>query len=220
MKLLSVNVSKPKAVSYNVKTIHTGIFKVPVKGRVVLRKLNLDGDGQADLTVHGGIDKTVYAYPIEHYEYWRRELIRDDLTYGQFGENFTVEGMLEDDVHIGDVFRIGTALVEVSQPRVPCFKLGLKMGIPTFPKQFLASERSGFYLRVLKVGEVGAGDVIERVKIGPKRLTVKAVHHLLYFDSSNLEGIHEVLGVPALAECWRESFEKALAKASNRTEVL
>jgi MOSC domain-containing protein YiiM len=220
MKLLSVNVSKPKAVSYNVKTIHTGIFKVPVKGRVVLRKLNLDGDGQADLTVHGGIDKTVYAYPIEHYEYWRRELIRDDLTYGQFGENFTVEGMLEDDVHIGDVFRIGTALVEVSQPRVPCFKLGLKMGIPTFPKQFLASERSGFYLRVLKVGEVGAGDVIERVKVGPKRLTVKAVHHLLYFDSSNLEGIHEVLGVPALAECWRESFEKALAKASNRTEVL
>jgi MOSC domain-containing protein YiiM len=220
MKLLSVNVSKPKAVSYNVKTIHTGIFKVPVKGRVVLRKLNLDGDGQADLTVHGGIDKTVYAYPIEHYEYWRRELIRDDLTYGQFGENFTVEGMLEDDVHIGDVFRIGTALVEVSQPRVPCFKLGLKMGIPTFPKQFLASERSGFYLRVLKVGEVGAGDVIERVKIGLKRLTVKAVHHLLYFDSSNLEGIHEVLGVPALAECWRESFEKALAKASNRTEVL
>ena len=214
MKLLSVNVSKPKAVSYNGETIHTGIFKVPVKGRVVLQKLNLKGDRQADLKVHGGIDKAVYAYPMEHYEYWRRELTGDDLTFGQFGENFTVEGLLEDDVHIGDVFRIGTALVEVSQPRVPCFKLGLKMGIPTFPKQFLASERSGFYLRVLEAGEVGAGDVIERVKVGPKRLTVKAVHHLLYFDSRNLEGIHEVLGVSALADSWRESFEKALAKVS------
>lgn len=220
MKLLSVNVSKPRAVSYNGKTVHTGIFKVPVSGRVVLHKLNLDGDGQADLAVHGGIDKAVYAYPVEHYEYWRRELLRDDLTHGQFGENLTVEGMLEDDVHIGDVFRLGTALVEVSQPRVPCFKLGLKMGIPTFPKQFLASERSGYYLRVLEAGEVGAGDGIERVKVGPKRLTVRAVHHLLYFDNSNLERVHEVLELPALAANWRESFEKVLAKASNRTEVV
>lgn len=213
MKLLSVNVSKPKPVSYNGKTIHTGIFKAPVKGRVALKRLNLDGDGQGDLTVHGGVDKAVYAYPNEHYEHWRRELRRDNLTYGQFGENFTVEGMLEDGVHIGDVFRIGSALVEVSQPRVPCFKLGLKMGNPTFPKLFLASERSGFYLRVLEPGEVGAGDAIERVKVGHKCLTVKAVHHLLYFDSSNLERIHEVLGIPALAASWRESFEKVLAKA-------
>ena len=212
MKLLSVNVSKPKAVSYNGKTVHTGIFKVPVTGRVALRRFNLDGDGQGDLTVHGGVDKAVYAYPHEHYEHWRRELLRDDLTYGQFGENFTVEGMLEDSVHIGDVFRVGTALVEVSQPRVPCFKLGLKMGIATFPKQFLASERSGFYLRVLETGDVGAGDAIERVKVGHKRLTVKAVHHLLYFDSGNLERIHEVLSIPALAVSWRESFEKILAK--------
>ena len=212
MKLLSVNVSKPKAVSYNGKTVHTGIFKVPVTGRVALRRFNLDGDGQGDLTVHGGVDKAVYAYPHEHYEHWRRELLRDDLTYGQFGENFTVEGMLEDSVHIGDVFRVGTALVEVSQPRVPCFKLGLKMGIATFPKQFLASERSGFYLRVLETGDVGAGDAIERVKVGHKRLTVKVVHHLLYFDSGNLERIHEVLSIPALAVSWRESFEKILAK--------
>lgn len=212
MKLLSVNVSEPKAVSYNGKTIHTGIFKAPVSGRVALRRFNLDGDGQGDLAVHGGVDKAVYAYPNEHYEWWRRELLRDDLTYGQFGENFTVEGMLEDSVHIGDVFRVGTAHVEVSQPRVPCFKLGLKMGIPTFPKQFLASERPGFYLRVLEAGEVGAGDAIERVKVGQKCLTVKAVHHLLYFDSSNLEGIHEVLSITALAASWRESFEKVLAK--------
>lgn len=213
MKLLSVNVSKPKAVSYNGKTIHTGIFKVPVNGRVALRRFNLDGDGQGDLTVHGGVDKAVYAYPHEHYGHWRRELQLDNLTYGQFGENLTVEGMLEDSVHIGDIFRVGSALVEVSQPRVPCFKLGLKMGMPTFPKQFLASERSGFYLRVLETGEVGAGDVIERVKVGQKRLTVKAVHHLLYFDSGNLERIHEVLSIPALAVSWRESFEKVLAKA-------
>ena len=213
MKLLSVNISKPKAVFHNGNTIHTGIFKVPVKGRVVLRRLNLDGDGQADLAVHGGIDKAVYAYPNEHYQFWRRELLRDGFTYGQFGENFTVEGMLEDAVCIGDVFRVGTAVVEVSQPRVPCFKLGLKMGIPTFPKQFLASERSGFYLRVLQTGEVCAGDAIERVKVEPTSLTVKAVHHLLYFDSSNLEGIHEVLSIPALAASWRESFEKVLANA-------
>lgn len=213
MKLLSVNVSKPKAVLHNGKTIHTGIFKVPVEGHVSLRRMNLDGDGQGDLAVHGGIDKAVYAYANEHYEFWRRELLRDDFAYGQFGENFTMEGMLEDCVCIGDVFRVGTAEVEVSQPRVPCFKLGLKMGIPTFPKQFLASERSGFYLRVLQTGEVCAGDAIERIHAEPKRQSVKAVHHLLYFDSGNLERIHEVLSIPALAASWRESFEKVLAKA-------
>ena len=203
----------PSLSHITVKPIHTGIFKVPVNGRVALSRFNLDGDGQGDLTVHGGVDKAVYAYPHEHYGHWRRELQLDNLTYGQFGENLTVEGMLEDCVHIGDIFRIGSALVEVSQPRVPCFKLGLKMGMPTFPKQFLASERSGFYLRVLETGEVGAGDAIERVKVGQKRLTVKAVHHLLYFDSGNLERIHEVLSIPALAVSWRESFEKVLAKA-------
>ena len=166
MKLLSVNVSQPKEVSYNGKRVKTGIFKEPVSGRTMMRRLNLDGDGQGDPTVHGGIHKAVYVYPIEHYHYWKRELSRDDLTYGKFGENLTVEGMLEDTVHIGDIFRIGEALVEVSQPRVPCFKLGMKMRDPQIVKPFLESERVGFYVRVLEEGEVGAGDTIERTKVG------------------------------------------------------
>jgi MOSC domain-containing protein YiiM len=132
-------VSQPKAVPYGGKVITTGIFKQPVEGRIRLRTLNLEGDGQADLKNHGGLYKAVYAYSIENYDFWKRELRRDD--YGQFGENFTVEGMLEDVVHVGDVFRVGGALVSVSEPRVPCAKLALKMDMPTFPKRFLASER-------------------------------------------------------------------------------
>ncbi|MCZ6660877.1 MAG: MOSC domain-containing protein [bacterium] len=173
MKLLSVNVSLAKEVPYKGKTITTGIFKEPVEGRVMLRELNLDGDGQADLKAHGGTYKSVYVYSIENYNYWKRELGRDDFTFGQFGENFTVEGMLDDEVHIGDIFRVGDALVEVTQPRVPCFKLGLRMGMVEFPKLFHKGERPGFYLRVLEEGEVGAGDVFERVETDPERVTVR-----------------------------------------------
>ena len=164
MKLLSVNVSQPKEVLHNGKRIKTGIFKEPVSGRTMMRRLNLDGDGQGDPTVHGGVHKAVYVYTVEHYHYWKQELGRDDLTYGKFGENLTVEGMLEGTVHIGDVFQIGEALVEVSQPRVPCFKLGIKMMDPQIVKPFLQSERVGFYVRVLEEGEVGAGDAIERTE--------------------------------------------------------
>ena len=139
MRLLSVNVSQAKEVPYQGKTVTTGIFKEPVGGRVMLRSLNLEGDGQADRNVHGGINKAVYAYPNEHYEYWSRELGRTDFTFGQFGENFTVSGMLEDAVRIGDVFRIGSALVEVTQPRAPCFKLGIRMGMESFPTTFMSS---------------------------------------------------------------------------------
>ena len=168
MRLLSVNVSPPKEVLHGSETVETGIFKEPVAGRVMLRELNLDGDGQADLINHGGVHQAVYAYPIEHYDYWRRELGREDFGFGQFGENFTVEGMPEDEVHIGDVFRVGgDALVEVSQPRTPCFKLGIRMGLPRFPKLFLKSGRIGFFLRVLEEGEVGAGDAGERVARPP-----------------------------------------------------
>ncbi len=162
MKLLSVNVSPPKEVAHGGKTVTTGIFKEPVDGRVMLRTLNLDGDGQADLTGHGGIYKAAYAYSVENYDYWKRELGRTDFTFGQFGENLTVEGMLEDEIHVGDVFRAGGALVEVTQPRVPCYKLGIKMGLRGFEKTFLASRRVGFYLRVLEEGEVGADDADER----------------------------------------------------------
>lgn len=214
MKLISVNVSKPRDVAYRGKMVRTGIFKEPVKGRVWLRKLGLDGDGHGDPAVHGGIDKAVYAYPIEHYEHWRRELGRDELPFGQFGENFTVKGLLEEEVHIGDVFQIAGAQVQVTQPRVPCFKLGLKMECSTFPKHFLASERSGFYLRVVAEGDVGVDDRIERIKIDSARLSVHEIHHLYYFDNLNRQGIERVLGVSALSDSWRESFEGFLDKCN------
>ena len=213
MKLLSVNVSQPKEVSYNGQRIKTGIFKEPVSGRTMMRRLNLDGDGQGDPSVHGGIHKAVYIYPIEHYDYWKGELGRDDLAYGKFGENLTVEGMLEDTVHIGDVFRIGEALVEVSQPRVPCFKLGIKMRDPQIVKPFLQSERVGFYVRVLEEGTVGAGDVIERTRVGEGQMTVKEIVHLRHFDITNMEAAEKAANLPALTPSWRESFEETLVKS-------
>lgn len=214
MKLLSVNVSLPKVVSNNGKNVRTGIFKEPVQGRVMLRSLNLDGDGQADLVGHGGIYKAVYVYSIENYHYWKQELSGDDFSYGQFGENFTVEGMLDDEVNVGDVFRVGSALAEVTQPRVPCFKLAMKMQMPAFLKPFMASERVGFYLRVLEEGEVGAGDVIKRVKVGPEEMTVKEMFHLLYFASDKVEGARRALRIPALSPGWRGAFEEIVGKAS------
>ena len=212
MKLLSVNVSQPKEVSYNGERIKTGIFKEPVSGRTMMRRLNLDGDGQGDPSVHGGVHKAVYVYPMEHYDYWKHELGRKDLTYGQFGENLTVEGLLEETVHIGDVFRVGEALVEVSQPRVPCFKLGIKMRNPRIVKPFLASERVGFYVRVLEEGEVGAGDAIERTKVGEGQMTVKEIVHLRHFDTANTEAAEKAANLPALTPSWRDSFMEILVK--------
>ncbi len=219
MKLLSVNVSQPKEVSYNGKHVTTGIFKEPVTDRVMLRTLNLEGDGQADLVGHGGIHKAVYVYSREHYGHWMRELNRNDFTDGQFGENFTVEGMLEDEIHIGDVFSVGGAKVEVTQPRAPCFKLGIRMGMPSFLKLFLTSGRVGFYLRVLEEGEVGAGDVLERVAIDPERMTVREINNLLYFDQGNVEGGKKALRIQALSPGWRESFADRLAKAGVPIEL-
>ncbi len=215
MKLLSINVSHPREVTHGRKTVRTGIFKEPVAGRVALRELNLEGDGQADLVNHGGLHRAVYVYTVENYDHWGRELGRDDLSFGQFGENFTVDGMMEEDVHIGDVFRVGNALVEVSQPRPPCFKLGIKMALPRFPKLFLASGRVGFYLRVLEEGEVGEGDEIERVRPDPERLTVRETSHLLFFEGENLKGARRALRVPALSPGWRESFEERLVTAGD-----
>ena len=213
VELLSVNVSPPTEIPHGSGTVSTGIFKEPVAGRIMLRALNLDGDGQADLANHGGIYRAAYAYSIENYDYWRRELGRAALAFGQFGENFTVEGMLEDDVHIGDVFLVGDALVEVTQPRPPCFKLGIKMGMARFPKLFLASCRVGFYLRVLGEGEVGAGDVFARIESDPERMTVREMSHLLFFDLENLEGAKRALRIRALSPGWRESFKERLTKA-------
>jgi MOSC domain-containing protein YiiM len=218
MKLLSVNVSPPMEVVHRDKTVTTGIFKEPVDGRVKLRTLNLGGDGQADLIGHGGIYKAAYVYSIENYDYWKRELGRTDFTFGQFGENVTVEGMLEDQIYVGDVFRVGSALVEVTQPRVPCYKLGIKMGLSQFVKMFLASCRVGFYLRVLEVGEIGPGDVLDHVRTDPERMTVREVCHLLYFDPKNLEGAKKALRIRALSPGWRQSFEERLVRAGASIE--
>ena len=213
MKLLSVNVSRPRDISHNGKTVRTGIFKQPIDGRTMLRELNVDGDGQADLVGHGGIYKAAYVYSFENYRYWENELGRSDFEFGQFGENFTVEGMLDDDIHVGDTFRIGGALVEVSQPRVPCFKLGIRMGVLGFEHVLLSSNRIGFYLRVLEEGEVGAGDAIEPVERDPERLSVAKVHNLLYFDLGDLDGARKALRIKALSPGWRGSFEDRVAKA-------
>ena len=213
MKLLSVSVSMGKEVPYMGKTVTTGIFKEPVSGRVMLRTLNLNGDRQVDLRGHGGIYKAVCVYTIENYEHWKRELGRKDFKFPQFGENFTVEGMLEDHVHVGDVFRVGDALVEVTQPRVPCYRLGIKMGDPHFPKRFLQSCLVGFYLRVLEEGQVGAGDGFELVKKDPEELSVRKVCHLYYFDPENLEDCKKAIRIKALSPGWREGFQDRLEKA-------
>lgn len=160
-RILSVNVGVPRKVSWNGGEVTTGIFKEPAAGRVILRRLNLDGDRQADLTVHGGVNKAVYVYPSEHYPYWQKQLPGVTLPWGMFGENLTTEGLREEETHIGDRFRIGSALLMVTQPRLPCFKLGLKFGRDDMPKRFLVSERTGFYLAVVEEGEIGAGDAIE-----------------------------------------------------------
>ena len=211
MKLLSINVSKPKPIQYGGKTVHTGIFKEPVSGTVMLREKNINGDGQGDLRVHGGTYKAIYGYPFEHYAYWQRELRRDDLNYGQFGENLTVEGMLEDAIHIGDVFQIGeTVRLQITQPRVPCFKLAYKMGLPDFPKEFLESRRVGFYFRVLEEGEITAGDTIARTEVASEPMSVTEIVNLRYFDRDNHAKIAQARKLPALSPSWKRDFWRSL----------
>lgn len=212
-KLLSVNVSVVKETTYNGKPVSTGIFKQPVEGRIQLLRLNLAGDQQADLKGHGGPNRAVYVYSVENYEYWQQELDRQDFSHAQFGENFTVDGMLEDQVHVGDVFQVGSARVQVTQPRVPCYKLGIKMGDPRFVKTFLRSCRVGFYLRVLQEGEVGAGDELELAENDPEGMTVRDICHLYYFEPKNLEDSKRALRIEALSPGWRQGFEERLAKA-------
>lgn len=206
MKVHSVNVGQPQTIVDGKRSFTTSIFKTPVSGRVRVRTLNIDGDKQADLAVHGGIHKAVYAYPFEHYAAWQAELGRDDFAYGQFGENLTIEGLTEDSVNIGDRYRIGTVIFEVTQPRSPCFKLIYKMGDKLVNKAMLANGRTGFYLRVVEEGEIGAGDAIERIYAEPHALTVHQAHHLMYFDKTNLPEITRALKVTALAPGWHDTF--------------
>jgi len=213
MKVVSVNVGLPRDVVSKGKTVTTGIFKEPVEGRVVLKSLNLDGDRQADLRVHGGVHKAVYAYPGEHYEYWRRELPGVDLPWAMFGENLTVEGMFEDQVAIGDQFRIGSAELVVTQPRLPCYKLAVKFGRDDIIKRFLDSGRTGFYFAVLKEGEVGAGDLIEIISRDANELKVAEITRLyLHGEAGDLERLERALRVEALPDSWKDHFESQLEK--------
>ena len=177
----------------------------------MLREKNIDGDGQGDLRVHGGTYKAIYGYPFEHYAHWQQELRRDDFTYGQFGENLTVEGLLEEAVHIGDIFQIGsTVKLQITQPRVPCFKLAYKMRLPEFPKQFLESRRVGFYFRVLEEGEITAGDAIARIEVASEPMSVTEILNLRYFDTDNHDKIARARKLPALSPSWKRDFWRSL----------
>src|SRR5579863_3914007 len=206
MKIVSVNVGLPREVAWRGGRVTTGIFKDPVRGRVSLRRLNLDGDRQADLTVHGGADKAVYAYPGEHYSYWRRELADMELPLGMFGENLTTEGLLEGAVHIGDRFRIGTAELVVTQPRLPCYKLGLRFGRDDMVKRFLLSGRSGFYFSVSREGEVGAGDAVELLARDRNNVAIPDITRLYVskrYSPDEVELLRRATRVESLPESWR-----------------
>jgi MOSC domain-containing protein YiiM len=213
MRIVSVNVGRPRTVTWRGRPVTTAIFKEPVAGRVPVRRLNLEGDGQADLSVHGGTDKAVYVYPAEHYADWRRELPDLELPWGMFGENLTTEGLREDDVHVGDRLRLGSAEGVVTQPRLPCYKLGIRFGRDDIVKRFMASGRSGFYLAVTREGNVGAGDPVEILSRDPHGVTVGDVTRLYVRDKRNVVQLRRAIQVAALPEGWRSQFEEQLAKA-------
>jgi MOSC domain-containing protein YiiM len=214
MKIFSLNVGVPRAIAVDGGTITTGIYKKPVEGRIKLRRLNLDGDRQADLTVHGGPYKAVYCYPHEHYAYWKKTLPNRDLPIGIFGENFTTEGMFEDTVHLGDEFAVGTAEVTLTQPRLPCYKLNLRFDDGFMVKRFLASGKSGFYLSVKKAGEVGAGDEFEAIARDPQKISIAEFNRLYvakHYTPENVDTIARLAKIPALPADWREHFAMRLS---------
>lgn len=210
MRLVSVSVGTPRKTRWRGRAAETSIFKTPVSRRVHVARDNVEGDRQADLSVHGGPEKAVYAYAAEHYDFWRRELPNVELPWGSFGENFTTEGLLEDDVWIGDRYRIGTAELVVTQPRMPCYKLAIRFGNADIVKRFLQSHRSGFYLAVAREGDVGAGDAIERLPRSQTRLTVAEVVALYAADSGNQPLLANASQHPSLPASWREYFRKRI----------
>jgi MOSC domain-containing protein YiiM len=215
MKLVSLNVGLPREVTWREKSTMTAIYKQPLGGRVALRKLNLDGDQQADLAVHGGEHKAVYCYPLAHYDYWRRELPGQELPMGAFGENFTTDGLLEDSVHVGDQFSVGSAQVVVTQPRLPCYKLGVRFRSDDMVKRFFASRRTGFYLAVAREGEAGAGDEIKVIARDPNGVPVSEITRLYAerrYGDSDVTLVRRVLQVAALPESWKEYFRGRLEK--------
>ncbi len=208
--LLSVNVGRPKDVAWHGRTVHTGIWKHPVEGPSMVRRLNIDGDGQGDLNGHGGEQRAVLVYQLASYRYWQDHFGRDDFEYGQFGENFTVDGLADDQVCIGDRYRIGAALFEVTQPRVTCYRVGIRMDDPAMPALLVQHHRPGFYFRVLREGEVRAGDEIVKVADGPERMTVAEVDGLLYMPGHPRERIERALRIPELSPGWQGSFRAIL----------
>lgn len=215
MKIISLNVALPRLVRRNGEPVSTGIFKESIAERLMMRTLNLDGDRQADLSVHGGKDKAVYVYPAEHYEYWKSEFPEMDLPWGMFGENFTTTGLLETEINIGDKFRIGSAEVMVTQPRMPCYKLGIRFGRNDIIKRFLASERSGFYLAVLKEGEVGSGDEFELIGKDGSNVRIVDITRLYTSEKHNKDLLRQAIAVDALPENWREYFRERLARLAD-----
>ena len=215
MKINSLNVGLPRDVLWHGRTVTTGIFKEPVAGRVALRKLNLDGDRQADLTVHGGEYKAVYCYPVEHYGYWKKELAGRELPMGMFGENFTTEGVLEQDVHLGDRLAVGSAEVVVTQPRLPCYKLGVRFGSDDMVKRFLASGRSGFYVAVTREGQVEAGDEVTVLSRDTNAVPVPEITRLYVtkrWGTEELVSLRRALQVPVLPEDWKDYFRERMQK--------
>jgi len=215
MKLVSVNVGLPRDLPWHGRIVTTGIYKQPIRDRIALRTLNLDGDLQADLTVHGGAQKAVYCYPVTHYDYWKKELPERELPMAIFGENFTTEGLLENSVHLGDEFLIGSAQVVVTQPRLPCYKLGLRFGSDDMVKRFLASGRTGFYFAVTREGEVGAGDEIKQIASDPNAVPVSEITRLYItkrLDDEDVASLRRALQVAALPESWKDYFRERLAR--------
>jgi MOSC domain-containing protein YiiM len=210
MKLLSVNVGRPREIEWQGRMLRTGIFKEPVSGPVMMRTLNLDGDGQADLTVHGGVEKAVYAYPVEHYAYWQEQL-GVSLPWAKFGENLTVAGLLEQDLCIGDRLRVGAAEVIVTQPRFPCSKLAARFQRPQMVDWFLASRRSGFYVAVAREGLVAAGDTIEVLSRDRNGVSVADFVRVYASDTDDVATMLRLMEVAALPAKWRERFERRLA---------
>jgi MOSC domain-containing protein YiiM len=208
--LVSVNVGRPREVDWHGRMVRTSIWKSPVRGLVRVNSLNLEGDEQSDLSVHGGPEKAVYAYPREHYEYWRRELQATDLAWGAFGENFTTEGLLEPEIRIGDRIRAGSAEFLVTQPRMPCFKLGIRFGRDDMVKRFLRSGRSGFYLAVVREGDVGTGDSLEFAGRDEHGVTVADIASLYARDQDNEELLRRAVDVPALPDSWKGYLRKRL----------
>src|SRR5215469_16746150 len=217
MRVVSLNCGLPREVQWHGRIVTTGIYKQPVVGRVALRKLNLDGDRQADLTVHGGEAKAVYCYPLAHYDYWNMELPGRSLSMGMFGESFTTEGLLENTVFLGDRFSIGSAEVLVTQPRLPCYKLGVRFESDEMVKRFSASRRTGFYVAVTREGEVGAGDEIRVVARDPNAVPLPGIFRLYVaktFSADDIASAQRAVAAPALPESWKEYFRKRLQTAS------